>query len=142
MTTRETVGPKSRVHGTARDLGALLVIAVACPGALLAGALLSCAARGFDSECAMEGILRSPFILLGAGLVAGLLTRGLRGCALVLVGVLIGMVAILVVSFAAGNLVMISPVEAIIATIWFAAPVTVGYLVGRLVGRLVGGKLA
>jgi len=142
MTSREPVAQRSRVHGTARDLGALLVIAIACPGALLAGALLSCAARGFDSECAMEGILRSPFILLGAGLVAGLLTRGMRGCALVLVGVFIGMVAILMVSFMAGNLVMITPVEGMIATIWFAAPVTIGYLIGRLVGRLVGGRLA
>jgi hypothetical protein len=142
VTTSGPAGPRTRLHGTARDIGALLVIAVACPGALLAGALLACAARGFDPECAMEGILRSPFILIGAGLLAGLLTRGLRGCALVLVGVLIGMVAILVVSFVGGNLVMITPVEGTIATIWFAAPVTLGYLLGRVVGRLVGGRLA
>jgi len=138
MTATGGTDPTARPFSLARGLAALVVIALACPGALLAGALLGCASQGFDSECAMEGILRSPFILAGAGLAAGLLTRGWRGLGLVLVGVLIGMVAILIVSYLAGNLVLIGPVEGTIATLWFAVPVTLGYGIGRIIGRLVG----
>lgn len=115
----------------ARDVAAMVIAAVACPGALFAGAQLSCVARGFDAECAMEGVLLSPFILAGAGLLAGLVTQGLRGFAFVLVGVVIGMVAILVISGLAGNLVPIDPLQGTIATTWFAAPVALGYGIGR-----------
>lgn len=121
---------------------ALVVIAVACPGAMLGGALLTCAGGGFDSECAMAGFGISPFLLVGAGIVAGFLTRGWRGLAWVFAGVVLGMVAILVVSFLAGNLVLIGPVEGTIATIWFGAPVALGYLIGRIASRIVGRGLS
>ena len=121
----------------ARDVAAIVIAALACPGALLGGAALGCATEGLDVECAAEGILFSPFILAGAGVVTGLLTSGWRGLALVLIGVVIGMFAILVLSAIAGNMVPFDPIEGAIATTWFAAPVAIGYAVGRVIGRIV-----
>lgn len=121
-----------RQHGLLRDVLAVVITALACPGAMVGGALLNCAAdQGFGYDCALEGITFSPFLLVGAGVVAGLLTRGWRGYALTFLGVILGMVGILVLSFLAGNLVLIGPVEAIIATFWFGAPVTLGYGIAR-----------
>jgi hypothetical protein len=137
-TTARSLARSQRLH----HVIALVVIAAACPGAMLGGALLNCAGGGFDSECAMEGITFSPFLLVGAGIVAGFLTRGWRGLAFVFAGVVVGMVAILVASFLAGNLVLIGPVEGIIATIWFGAPVALGYAIGRILARIVGRGLA
>jgi hypothetical protein len=108
---------------------------------MIGGALLNCADEGFGYDCALEGITFSPFLLVGAGIVAGLLTRGWRGYAITFVGVIIGMVAILAVSFLAGNLVLIGPIEGIIATFWFGAPITIGYGIGRVIAR-VAGRLA
>lgn len=59
-----------------RDIAALLLVAVACPAALFGGALLGCAAQGLTASCALTGILVSPILLLAAGAVAGILTRG------------------------------------------------------------------
>lgn len=114
-----------------RDVVVMVIAALACPGALFAGAILGCATEGFDATCAMEGILFSPFLLGGAGVVAGLLTSGWRGLAVMLFGVLLGMTLILLMSFVAGTLVPIDPFSGIIATTWFALPMTVGFVVGR-----------
>jgi len=119
-----------------RRLAALLVVAVACPVALFGGALLGCATRGLSASCAIDGILVSPVLLAIAGLGASLLARGRTGLAFVLLGVLVGLVAIPVVASVAGNPVPIDPVQGVIAAIWFTPPVLIGYGVGRGLARL------
>ncbi len=120
-----------------RDIVVIVLIAASCPGAMLGGALLNCADEGFGYDCALEGVTFSPFLLLGAGVVAGLIVRGWRGYAITLIGVVLGMTAILIVSFIEGNLVLIGPIEGIIATVWFGLPVTIGYGIGRVIARVV-----
>ena len=114
-----------------RDVLAIIVAALACPIALFGGALLGCATQGFDATCAMSGILISPPILIGSGLLAAALTRGLWGYAWVFFGVLIGMVLIFVLTYLGGTLLPVDPITGTIATLWFLAPVTIGYLLGR-----------
>jgi hypothetical protein len=119
-----------------RRLAALLIVAVACPVALFGGALLGCATRGLSASCAIDGILVSPVLLVGAGLGASLLASGRTGLGFVLLGVLVGMVAIPVLASVAGNPVPIDPVQGVIATIWFTPPVLIGHGVGRGLARL------
>jgi len=119
-----------------RRLGALVLVAVACPVALFGGALLGCATQGLSASCAIDGILVSPVLLAGAGLAASLLARGWPGLGFVGGGVLVGMVAIPVVASLAGNPVPIDPVQGVIATIWFTPPVLIGYGMGRGLARL------
>ena len=119
-----------------RRLVALVLVAVACPVALYGGALLGCATQGISASCAIDGILVSPILLVGAGLAASVLARGRAGLAFVILGVLVGMLAIPVVASVAGNPVPIDPVQGVIATIWFMPPVLIGYSVGRGLARL------
>ena len=119
-----------------RRLAALLIVAIACPVALFGGALLGCATRGLSASCAIDGILVSPVLLVGAGLGTSLLASGRTGLGFVLLGVLVGMVAIPVVASVAGNPVPIDPVQGVIATIWFTPPVLIGHGVGRGLARL------
>jgi hypothetical protein len=58
----------------------------------------------------------------------------------VILGVLVGMVAIPIVASIVGNPVPIDPVQGVIATIWFMPPVLIGYGVGRAVARLRAGS--
>ena len=123
-----------------RGLAALALVAVACPVALFGGALLGCAAQGLSTSCAINGVLVSPVLLVFAGLVASLLTRGWVGLGFVILGVLAGMVAIPIVASIAGNPVPIDPVQGVIATIWFMPPVLIGYGLGRGLTRLRAGS--
>jgi hypothetical protein len=119
-----------------RRLAALVIVAVACPVALFGGALVGCAAQGFSASCAINGVLVSPVLLVFAGLGASTLARGWVGLGFVIIGVLVGMVAIPVVATIAGNPVPIDPVQGVIATIWFMPPVLIGHGVGRGLIRL------
>ena len=119
-----------------RRLVALVLVAVACPVALYGGALLGCATQGISASCAIDGILVSPILLVGAGLAASVLARGRAGLAFVILGVLVGMLAIPVVASVAGNPVPIDPVQGVIATIWFMPPVLIGHGAGRGLARL------
>ncbi len=123
-----------------RGLAALALVAVACPVALFGGALLGCAAQGLSTSCAINGVLVSPVLLVFAGFVASILTRGWVGMGFVILGVLAGMVAIPTVAAIAGNPVPIDPVQGVIATIWFTPPVLIGYGVGRGLARLRAGS--
>jgi hypothetical protein len=126
--------------GLTRRLAALMIVAVACPVALLGGALLGCATQGFSASCAIDGVLVSPVLLVFAGLGASLVTRGWVGMGFVILGVLVGMIAIPIVASIVGNPVPIDPVQGVIATIWFAPPVLIGYGVGRGLARLRAGS--
>jgi hypothetical protein len=119
-----------------RDLIATAIVALACPLAVFGGANLGCVGQGFNGECAMAAVVISPILLLFAGGLAGLVTRGWTGLMLVFIGVVIGMIAILVLSFGVGQPVPVDPISGVIATVWFTAPVMIGYGMGRLVWHL------
>jgi hypothetical protein len=120
-----------------RDLAAVAVVVVACPVALFGGSMVGCVGQGFSSACALNAILISPILLLLAGVVAGLLTRGLVGLLLVMGGVILGMTSIPVLTAFVGRPVPVDPISGFIATVWFMFPVLVGYVGARLVIALV-----
>lgn len=120
-----------------RDLAAVLVVAVACPVALFGGSMAGCVGQGFTSDCALRAIVIAPVLLLGAGVIAGVVTRGWTGMLLTYIGVVIGMTAILVLTYAVGRPVPMDLFAGAIATIWFLAPVWIGYGVARLVAALM-----
>lgn len=120
-----------------RDLAAVAIVAIACPLAFIVGVTVGCVGQGFSADCAMAAVFISPVLLLAAGLVAGLVTRGWTGLLLMYVGVVIGMSAILVYSFAVDRPVPFDPIAGFIATLWFLLPVVIGYGMGRLVSRLL-----
>jgi hypothetical protein len=122
-------------YSTLRDVIALVVVAAACPLAVFGGAMLGCVGQSFVSECAMRAGFISPVLLVGAGAIAGLVTRGWTGLLVVLVGTFTGMVAILLVSFGVARPVPLDWFSAIVATIWFSVPIVIGYGVGRLAHR-------
>jgi len=119
-----------------RDALALVVVAVACPVALFGGSMLGCVGQGFDPSCALNAIFISPVLLLVAGVIAGLASRGWTGLLITFIGTAIGMAVILVLSFGIGDPVPVDPISGVIATVWFFAPVAIGYGAGRLVWRL------
>lgn len=127
-------GPRSTLI---RDLAAVAVIVVACPVALFGGSMVGCVGQGFTSACALNAIFISPILLLIAGVVAGLLTRGLVGLLLVIVGVILGMATIPALTALVGRPVPVDPISGFIATVWFMFPVLVGYVGARLVAALV-----
>ncbi|MEI7744900.1 MAG: hypothetical protein WCK58_14275 [Chloroflexota bacterium] len=124
-------------YSVLRDLAALVVIILACPAALFGGSMLGCVGQGFNAGCAMTAMFVSPILLLTAGLVAGLITRGWTGLMLVLIGTLLGMSAILLLSFGVGQPVPLDPISGVIATVWFSGPIAIGYGIGRLIIHIV-----
>jgi hypothetical protein len=128
--------PAAPRYSLLRDVIALVVVAVACPAALFGGSMLGCVGQGFDASCALNAIVISPVLLLAAGIVAGLVSRGWTGLLIVFVGTVIGMAAILILSFGVGDPVPVDPISGALATTWFFAPVAIGYGIGRLVWRL------
>jgi lysylphosphatidylglycerol synthetase-like protein (DUF2156 family) len=122
-----------------RDVLALVLVAVACPLAVFGGSAAGCIGQGgFEADCALNGVWIAPLMLVGAGFVAGLVTRGWTGLLLVFIGTVIGMFSILVISFLLGRPVPVDPVSAFIATVWFLAPVVIGYASGRVAWRVYG----
>ncbi len=132
----DTASPEPR-FSLLRDALALVVTAVACPLALFGGSMLGCVGQGFDPSCALNAIVISPVLLLAAGVIAGIASRGWTGLMITFVGALIGMSAILVLSFGIGDPVPVDPISGVIATVWFYAPIAIGYGAGRLVSRLL-----
>jgi hypothetical protein len=119
-----------------RDALALVVVAVACPAALFGGSMLGCVGQGFNPSCALNAIVISPILLLVGGVIAGLASRGWTGLLITFVGTVIGMSVILVLSFGIGEPVPVDPISGVIATVWFFAPVAIGYGAGRLMSHL------
>lgn len=122
-----------------RDFLALAIVAVACPLAVFGGSAAGCIGQaGFQAQCALNGVWIAPLMLFVAGVAAGLVTRGWTGLLAVAVGTVIGMASILLISFAVGRPVPVDPVSAFIATVWFMAPIAIGYAGGRIAWRLRG----
>jgi hypothetical protein len=126
-----------------RDLIAFLVVMVACPLAVFGGANVGCVGHtSFSGSCAVTVIFLSPLILFISGLIAGFTTRGWTGLLAVLVGMVIGMFAILLVSELAGNPVPLDWFSAVVASFFFGGPIVIGYGGARLVARLRASRAA
>lgn len=119
-----------------RDAAAVVIVAIACPLAFVGGVTLGCVGQGFSAACAMSAVFISPVLLLAAGAVAGVVTRGWTGLLMTYIGVVIGMTAILVYSYAVNRPVPFDLIAGFIATLWFLLPVVIGYGIGRLLWRL------
>jgi lysylphosphatidylglycerol synthetase-like protein (DUF2156 family) len=126
-----------------RDILALVIVAAACPLAVYGGSAAACiGAGGLEFECAINGVWIAPLMLLVAGGIAGLVTRGWTGLLIVLVGTVIGMFSILVISFLVGRPVPVDGFSGVVATIWFLTPIVIGYGVGRVIVRLLARRTA
>lgn len=130
------IAPDEPRYSLFRDAIALVVVALACPAALFGGSMLGCVGQGFDPSCALNAIYISPVLLLASGAVAGIVSRGWTGLLIVFVGTVIGMTAILFLSFDIEKPVPVDPISGALATIWFFAPVAIGYGIGRLLWRI------
>lgn len=129
---------KSPFPSPVRDLIALLVALVACPVSVFGGANVGCVGRaGFEGDCAVTMVFMSPLILILGGTVAGLVTRGWTGLLVTLVGTVAGMFAILAISNFVGRPVPPDIFTGVIATVWFSAPMVIGYAIGRVIVRLL-----
>lgn len=119
-----------------RDVVAFTIVAVACPLALFFGHMLDCVAQGFEPKCAQAAFGISPMLLFASGVLAGLVTSGWTGLLFGFLGTIVGMIAILVLSFGVSDPVPLDPFTGIIATIWFGVPTVTGYGIGRIASRL------
>jgi hypothetical protein len=122
----------------ARNLIAFILVIVACPASLYVTVGLGCAALGYTGKCAMDSAVLSPIILMAAGFIAGILSRGWTGILIVVFGVVIGMFTLLFVADALGNPVPIDPISGAIAGVWFMTPTLFSYGVARGVMRIIG----
>lgn len=124
-----------------RDLIALLVVLVACPLAVFGGANVGCVGHtSFEGTCALTVIFISPLVLFIGGLIAGLTTHGWTGLLVTLVGMVIGMFAILVISEITGNPVPLDWFSAVVASFFFGVPIVAGYGGARLANRLFAAR--
>lgn len=134
MTAPSTAGSTSVL----RYVAAFLVVAIGCPAALVAGEAIGCISQstGIEAECAVEGLVWSPFILVATGIVAGLIVGGWRALVLIPLAVLAGMILMFAVAWAFGTRPPIGAVQGFIAMLWFLVPVSIGYGLGRAVMRI------
>jgi hypothetical protein len=120
-----------RRHTVLRDWIALVLILVVVPLSVFGGANLGCVGQGISQVCEPQSVFISPALLALAGLVAGLITSGWTGLFVVGVGQIAGQVVIVAMSYIAGRPVPIDLFSAMVATIWFGAPIALGYGVAR-----------
>jgi hypothetical protein len=110
-----------------RDWIALAIILVAVPLSVFGGTNIGCVGQGLTQACAPQGVLISPLLLLVAGAVAGLVTRGWTGLFVVGLGQVAGQVAVVALAYQAGRPVPIDLFSGIVATAWFGVPIAIGY---------------
>jgi hypothetical protein len=125
-----------RRHTVLRDWIALVLILVVVPLSVFGGTNIGCVGQGVTQSCAAQGVFVSPLLLMVAGLVAGLITSGWTGLLVVGIGQIAGQVVIVAMSYLAGRPVPIDLFSGIVATIWFGAPIAIGYGLARL-GSLI-----
>jgi hypothetical protein len=114
-----------------RDWIALVLILVVVPVSVFGGTNVACIGQGIGQACPPQSALFSPALLMAAGLVAGLITSGWTGLFVVGVGQIAGQVVIVAVSYLAGRPVPIDLFSGMMATIWFGAPIAIGYGLAR-----------
>jgi hypothetical protein len=113
-------------------IAAVAIVAIACPTALFGGALTGCAGGGFNGGCATSASFLAPMLLIAVGIIAAILVRGWRGFALVVLGVILGMIAIFALSAAGGSILPFDLITGTLWTLWFLAPVTLGWVFGAV----------
>ncbi len=128
--------------GTLRDWIAMAIIFIATPLAVFGGTNIACVGQGVSSDCAFTAVWISPLLLVIAGLVAGMITHGWTGLFVVGVGQIAGQVVIVGLAYTAGRPVPIDYFSAIVATIWFGAPIAIGYGTARIASRVAGRRSA
>jgi hypothetical protein len=114
-----------------RDWIALLLILVVVPLSVFGGTNIGCIGQGLDQVCAPQAVFISPLLLMVAGLIAGLITSGWTGLLVVGAGQIAGQVVIVALSYLAGRPVPIDLFSGAVATIWFGAPIAIGYGIAR-----------
>lgn len=124
--------------GTLRDWIAMVIIFFAVPLAVFGGTNVACVGQGLTSDCALSAVWISPLMLIVAGVIAGVITHGWTGLFVVGVGQIAGQVAIVALSYQAGRPVPIDYFSGIVATVWFGAPIAIGYAGARLASRFIG----
>jgi hypothetical protein len=125
----------SKRHTVLRDWIALVLILVVVPLSVFGGSNVGCVGQGLTRECVPEAVLVSPLLLLGAGLVSGLISSGWSGLFMVGVGQIAGQVVVVAMAYLAGRQVPVDLFSGIVATVWFGAPIAIGYGIGRLATR-------
>lgn len=125
----------SHRHSVLRDWIALAIIMVTVPLSVFGGSNISCVGQGLNQTCAPQAVFLSPLSLVIAGFVTGLITRGWTGLFVVGVGQIAGQVIIVGLSYAAGRPVPIDLFSGLVATIFFGAPIAIGYGLARLGSR-------
>jgi hypothetical protein len=121
-----------RQHTVLRDWIALVLIMVVVPVSVFGGTNITCVGQGISQTCVPQAVFISPMLLTVAGIVAGLITSGWTGLLVVGIGQVAGQVVIVALSYLAGRSVPIDLFSGIVATIWFGAPIAIGYGLGRL----------
>ena len=129
---------KTPSHSVLRDWLALVIVALACPLAVFGGTNIGCVGQSFSGSCITVAVVISPMLLVVAGIVAGVVTRGWTGLLIVAIGTVIGMMGILALSSVAGRPVPIDWFSGVVATAWFMGPLIIGYGIARFVARLRG----
>jgi hypothetical protein len=127
-------------HSVLRDWIALAIILVTVPLSVFGGANISCVGQGLNQTCAPQAVFLSPLALVIAGFVAGLITRGWTGLFVVGVGQIAGQVIIVALSYAAGRPVPIDLFSGMVATVFFGAPIAIGYGAARLGSRVLAAR--
>jgi hypothetical protein len=130
--------------GTKRDWLAMILILFAVPLSVFGGTNIACVGQGLSQECSYVGLLLSPMLLMVAGVVAGLITSGWTGLFVVGTGQIAGQVVILVAAYLSGrpDAVVLDWFSAITATIFFGAPIAIGYGLARGAMLVVGRRKA
>jgi hypothetical protein len=115
-----------------RMIAVVVVVAVACPLTLFGGALVGCAGSGFNGGCATSASFLAPLFLMAIGVIAAFLVRGWRGYLLVVAAVVVGMMAIFVLSAMQGTVLPFDLISGALWTLFFLAPVTLGWVFGAV----------
>jgi hypothetical protein len=119
--------------GTKRDWLAMVLILVAVPLSVFGGTNIACVGQGLSQECSYVGLLLSPLLLMVASVAAGLITSGWTGLLVVGTGQIAGQVVIVAMAYVSGrpDAVVIDWFSAITATVFFGAPIAIGYGLAR-----------
>ncbi len=130
--------------GTKRDWIAMILILFAVPLSVFGGTNIACVGQGLSQDCSYVGLLLSPLLLIVAGVAAGLITSGWTGLFVVGTGQIAGQVVIVVMAYLAGrpDAVVIDWFSAITATVFFGAPIAIGYALARGASFLVDRRRA
>ncbi len=117
--------------GTKRDWLAMVIVLFAVPLSVFGGTNIACVGQGLSQDCSYLAVFISPMLLVVTGVIAGIITSGWTGLFVVGAGQIMGQVVIVALAYAAGRPVPIDWFSGIVATVWFGAPIAIGYGLAR-----------